>query len=158
MHRILVVEDSPTQARQLAFILEDAGFEVETAPDAEEGFARLPTGRFDGAFTYDAGLGVDIGARVRVPLGNRSVDGWVVGPAAADGVAIDAVKPISGIDADAASLDPAVIVVGIIVSEVTELLHGLDAVPNVPFEEYQPLIPVEGESRKNQLLNASSCT
>ena len=69
----------------------------------------IPTGRFDGAFTYDAGLGVDIGARVRVPLGNRSVEGWVIGPAAADGVAIDAVKPISGIDADAAPLDPAVI-------------------------------------------------
>ena len=47
MERILVVEDSPTQARQLAFILEDAGFEVETMPDAEQGFARLPAGRFD---------------------------------------------------------------------------------------------------------------
>ncbi len=47
MARILVVEDSPTQARQLAFILEDAGFTVETAPDAEQGFARLADGRFD---------------------------------------------------------------------------------------------------------------
>jgi PAS domain S-box-containing protein len=47
MPRILVVEDSPTQARQLAFILEDAGFDVETAPDAERGFARLGQGGFD---------------------------------------------------------------------------------------------------------------
>ena len=47
MARILVVEDSPTQARQLAFILEDAGFTVETAPDAEQGFTRLADGRFD---------------------------------------------------------------------------------------------------------------
>ena len=47
MARILVVEDSPTQARQLAFILEDAGFEVETAPDAELGFLRLAGGHFD---------------------------------------------------------------------------------------------------------------
>src|SRR5436190_2427769 len=47
MHRILVIEDSPTQARQMTFILEDAGFAVETAPDAESGFERLRRGRFD---------------------------------------------------------------------------------------------------------------
>src|SRR5947209_18662678 len=47
MHRILLIEDSPTQARQLAFILEEAGFAVELAPDAESGFARLERGRFD---------------------------------------------------------------------------------------------------------------
>jgi len=47
MSRVLVIEDSPTQARQLAFILEDAGFQVETAPDAESGFARLDRGNFD---------------------------------------------------------------------------------------------------------------
>jgi class 3 adenylate cyclase/CheY-like chemotaxis protein len=41
MPRVLIIEDSPTQAAQLALILEDAGFEVETAPDAEQGFARL---------------------------------------------------------------------------------------------------------------------
>jgi signal transduction histidine kinase len=43
----MIIEDSPTQAQQLAFILEDAGFEVETAPDAERGFGRLLAGRFD---------------------------------------------------------------------------------------------------------------
>ena len=47
MQRILVVEDSPTQARQLAYILEDTGFVVETAPDAERGFKALAGGRFD---------------------------------------------------------------------------------------------------------------
>jgi class 3 adenylate cyclase/CheY-like chemotaxis protein len=41
MPRVLIIEDSPTQAQQLAFILEDAGFEVEAAPDAEQGFTRL---------------------------------------------------------------------------------------------------------------------
>jgi class 3 adenylate cyclase/CheY-like chemotaxis protein len=43
---VLIVEDSPTQAQQLAFILEDAGFEVEVAPDAERGFERLTRGSF----------------------------------------------------------------------------------------------------------------
>src|SRR5258707_5502547 len=47
MPRVLVVEDSPTQAQQLAFILEDAGFDVEIAPDAECGFARLTETPFD---------------------------------------------------------------------------------------------------------------
>jgi CheY-like chemotaxis protein len=47
MTRILVVEDSPTQAKQLSFILEDAGFQVEAVPDAESGLARLTEQRFD---------------------------------------------------------------------------------------------------------------
>src|SRR5690349_3716679 len=47
MPRVLVIEDSPTQARQLAFILEDAGFDVVITPDAESGFARLDGGGFD---------------------------------------------------------------------------------------------------------------
>jgi CheY-like chemotaxis protein/nitrogen-specific signal transduction histidine kinase/HPt (histidine-containing phosphotransfer) domain-containing protein len=47
MARILIVEDSPTQAQQLALILEDVGFEVETARDADRAFERLARGRFD---------------------------------------------------------------------------------------------------------------
>lgn len=47
MSRVLIVEDSPTQAQQLAIILRDAGFAVEMAPDAESGFERLAAGRFD---------------------------------------------------------------------------------------------------------------
>ncbi len=47
MARILVVEDSPTQACKLAIVLEDAGFDVETVPDAERAFDRLMRGNFD---------------------------------------------------------------------------------------------------------------
>jgi signal transduction histidine kinase len=47
MTRILVVEDSPTQAQQLAILLSDAGCEVEIAPDATEGYARATSEHFD---------------------------------------------------------------------------------------------------------------
>src|SRR5262245_57081804 len=47
MPRILVVEDSPTQAQQMAFVLEEAGFDVHIAPDAEDGFAQLSRVRCD---------------------------------------------------------------------------------------------------------------
>jgi len=47
MPRVLIVEDSPTQARQLALILEAADFEVETAPDAECALERLALAPFD---------------------------------------------------------------------------------------------------------------
>jgi signal transduction histidine kinase len=45
--RVLIVEDSPTQARQLALLLEDAGFAPQAAADAESGFARLLQQPFD---------------------------------------------------------------------------------------------------------------
>ena len=45
--RVLVVEDSPTQAQQLTFILEDAGFAVETAPDADRAVACLGEAPFN---------------------------------------------------------------------------------------------------------------
>jgi signal transduction histidine kinase len=47
MIRVMVVEDSPTQAQQLAFVLEEADFEVEIAPDAETALARLGRAPFD---------------------------------------------------------------------------------------------------------------
>jgi two-component system NtrC family sensor kinase len=47
MPRVLIVEDSPTQAQQLALILEDARFQVAIVPDAERGFERLANDRFD---------------------------------------------------------------------------------------------------------------
>ncbi len=47
MQRILIVEDSPTQALQLALILEEAGFLAESVGTAEEGFERLTSGEFD---------------------------------------------------------------------------------------------------------------
>ena len=42
MLRVLVVEDSPTQVHQLAFLLEEADFAVDIAPDAERGYELLP--------------------------------------------------------------------------------------------------------------------
>jgi len=47
MKRILLVEDSPTQAQQLAILLSDGGFDVEIAPDATQGYARAIGKRFD---------------------------------------------------------------------------------------------------------------
>jgi CheY-like chemotaxis protein/anti-sigma regulatory factor (Ser/Thr protein kinase) len=41
MARVLVVEDSPTQASEVRFLLEDAGFEVETAVDGIEALSSL---------------------------------------------------------------------------------------------------------------------
>jgi class 3 adenylate cyclase/CheY-like chemotaxis protein len=78
MPRVLIVEDSPTQAQQLAFILEDAGFEVETAPDAERGFAQLS--QAPGAFALvlsDLNLpgdsGFDLCRRIKVLPTLRSI-------------------------------------------------------------------------------------
>src|SRR4051812_2639724 len=68
MHRVLIVEDSPTQAQQLAFILEDAGFEVEVAPDAEQGFERLAGGPFAlvlSDLNLPGGSGFDLCRRVK---------------------------------------------------------------------------------------------
>jgi signal transduction histidine kinase len=47
MTRILVVEDSPTQAQQLAILLADAGFNVEIAANAAEGYGCVTTENFD---------------------------------------------------------------------------------------------------------------
>ncbi len=47
MPRVLVIEDSPTQAQQISMVLEDAGFTVETQPDAERGMRRLSVGGID---------------------------------------------------------------------------------------------------------------
>jgi two-component system sensor histidine kinase/response regulator len=47
MTRVLVVEDSATQAKELRLILESEGYEVETAPDGSAGFELLARGAFD---------------------------------------------------------------------------------------------------------------
>jgi signal transduction histidine kinase len=47
MLRVLIVEDSPTQAQRSALILEDAGFTTALAPDAEEAWLRLGAEPFD---------------------------------------------------------------------------------------------------------------
>jgi PAS domain S-box-containing protein len=41
LRRIVLVEDSPTQAAETAFVLEDAGYAVEIAPDAEVAAVRI---------------------------------------------------------------------------------------------------------------------
>src|SRR5215469_14721780 len=78
MPRVLIVEDSPTQAAQLAFILEDAGFEVEAAPDAEQGFARLARYRSGYALVLsDLNLpgdsGFDLCRRIKADAALRAV-------------------------------------------------------------------------------------
>jgi len=45
--RILIVEDSPTQAQQLLLTLESEGFEVTHAPSAEDALLRIEETRFD---------------------------------------------------------------------------------------------------------------
>lgn len=45
--RILVAEDSATQAEALKFILESEGWEVETVADGQSALARLYDSRFD---------------------------------------------------------------------------------------------------------------
>jgi two-component system, sensor histidine kinase and response regulator len=47
MAQVLIVEDSPTQARQLALLLGDAGFDVEIAANAECGYANLIERQFN---------------------------------------------------------------------------------------------------------------
>src|SRR5262245_46855743 len=47
MPRVLVVEDSPTQARLLTCVLQGAGMEVVTVPDADRGFRQLTSAPFD---------------------------------------------------------------------------------------------------------------
>src|SRR5262245_46467398 len=51
MARVLLVEDSPTQARQLAWMLEEAGFSVRSVGDAEEGFGVPGRDTFDVVLT-----------------------------------------------------------------------------------------------------------
>lgn len=47
MTRILIVEDSPTQAAQLQFILEAEHIDVDAAPDAEAGMVMFEAGHYD---------------------------------------------------------------------------------------------------------------
>lgn len=47
MSKILVIEDSPTQAAEISFILESAGFDVETRDTAEAGAQQITGDAFD---------------------------------------------------------------------------------------------------------------
>src|SRR5262245_15454866 len=76
MPRVLLVEDSPTQAQRLALILQDAGFEVETAPDAERGLERLRRVSFDLVLSdllLPGDSGFDLCRRVKADPARRGV-------------------------------------------------------------------------------------
>src|SRR4051812_40085339 len=76
MARILVVAGNPTQAQELASILEHAGFEAQTAPDAEAGFEHLAGGNFDAVLSHLAlprAGGLDLCRRVKADARCRDV-------------------------------------------------------------------------------------
>ena len=76
MTRILIVEDSLTQARQLTLILEDAGYEVEAAGDAADGFARLGQRPFDlvvSDLMLPGDSGFDLCRRVKASPRHRNI-------------------------------------------------------------------------------------
>jgi DNA-binding response OmpR family regulator len=76
MTRILVVEDSPTQARKLAYLLEDAGFVVEIAPDAEQGFERLNREAFELVLSdliLPGASGFDLCRRIKADQDRRGI-------------------------------------------------------------------------------------
>ena len=47
MTRVLVVDDSRTQAEQARFVLDSAGFMVDVAASGEEALERMASGAFD---------------------------------------------------------------------------------------------------------------
>ncbi len=59
MTRVLAMEDSPTQAETLRFILEDAGYEVQLARSGEEGLAKLAASAPDVIITDVVMPGID---------------------------------------------------------------------------------------------------
>jgi two-component system sensor histidine kinase/response regulator len=76
MSRILIVEDSPTQAQQLTFILQEAGFEVVAAPDAESGYQTLEQGAFDLVLSdllLPGDSGFDLCQRIKGSLRHKKV-------------------------------------------------------------------------------------
>ena len=68
MSRVLIVEDSPTQAQKLSLLLEDSGFETVVSSDAESGFERAAAEAFDLVLT-DVNLpgasGFDLCAQIK---------------------------------------------------------------------------------------------
>jgi anti-anti-sigma factor len=47
MPNVLIIEDSPTQAQKFALMLQDAGFQVETAGTLQDGLGRITKGGID---------------------------------------------------------------------------------------------------------------
>ena len=68
MPRVLIVEDSPTQLLFMERLLRQAGFEVVSTADADEGYARLERERFDVVLTdlwLPGDSGFDLCRRIR---------------------------------------------------------------------------------------------
>lgn len=66
--RILLIEDSPTEREELAAILEQDGFEMATAPDADAGWSLLAREHFDLVLTdlnLPGASGFDLCRRLR---------------------------------------------------------------------------------------------
>src|SRR5579864_8895384 len=60
----------------------------------------IPTAQLDQAFTYESGAdAIALGTKVRVPLGRRSVSGWVVDVRDEAGSAY-AIRPVLGIESE----------------------------------------------------------
>jgi CheY-like chemotaxis protein len=76
MPRVLVVEDSPTQAQQLALVLNDLGFDPETVPDAERAYERLTVGDLDVVLSdlhLPGGSGFDLCRRIKADTRLRHI-------------------------------------------------------------------------------------
>jgi DNA-binding response OmpR family regulator len=68
MARLLVIEGSRTQAKELAYVLEKAGFEVQTAFSTEQGLERLTRERFDlvlSGLLFPGASGLDLCRRIK---------------------------------------------------------------------------------------------
>lgn len=68
MTRLLLVEDSPTQAQELIYILQDAGLEVEWVADGRRALERAQQERFDLVLTdffLPGGSGLDLCRRIK---------------------------------------------------------------------------------------------
>jgi two-component system sensor histidine kinase/response regulator len=74
--RVLAIEDSPTQAEKLRYILEGAGYQVELARSGEEGLAKLGPGGFDLLITDVLMPGIDgfeVCRRVKMDPAHRAL-------------------------------------------------------------------------------------
>jgi signal transduction histidine kinase len=76
MPRVLIVEDSPTQARVLALVLRELGFDPETVPDAERAYERLTAGDLDVVLSdlhLPGGSGFDLCRRIKADARLRHI-------------------------------------------------------------------------------------
>src|SRR5713226_6999732 len=74
--RILVVEDSPTQAEALRLLLEEHGYTVTVAPDGEQALALVAKGKVDlvlSDITMPGISGYDVCRRIKTDLKRRDL-------------------------------------------------------------------------------------